>query len=287
MTYLRKRMIEDLTIRNYAPGTIKAYIGYVAKFAMYFRKSPDLLGPKQIRQYLVYLVEEKGVSVGTLTQVVAALRFLYCITLRRETVLPFIPYPRKERKLPIVLAVSEVRDFLAAVPNPKHHALLATMYSTGLRVNEAVNLLLQHIDLQRMTIFVQKGKRNKDRYVPLFPSLFAVLDEYMKNEHPRLYLFPRFGVMAPLTRYTPERICKKVCKKLGFTKVVTPHTLRHSFATHMLEAGADLKTIQHFLGHASLASTSIYLHIAVNSRKVPEDAADLLARVNETPYQKL
>jgi site-specific recombinase XerD len=279
-------MIEDLAIRNYSKSTIEGYVRYVEKFAMYFDKSPELLGPEEIREYQVYLVKKKKVSWAVFNMTVCGLRFLYCVTLGRESMIPLIPFPKKEKKLPVVLSVEEVAMFLGGVQNLKHHALLTTMYSAGLRVSEAVNLLVEDIDSQRMTIRVQCGKWKKDRYVPLFPSLLTELRDYWKVERPLPYLFPREGTEDPLTRYTPERVCNHVCRKLDFPKVVTPHTLRHSFATHLLEAGTDLRTIQIILGHKSLSTTAIYLHVAVNAKKLTDKAGDLFAEVKKQQRRK-
>jgi site-specific recombinase XerD len=279
-------MIEDLVIRNYSRHTIDGYIRYAAKFAMYFGKSPELLGPEEIREYQVYLVQKKKASWAVFNLTVCSLRFLYCVTLGRDSMIPLIPYPKQEKKLPVVLSVEEVGTFLNGVQNLKHHTLLTTIYSAGLRVSEAVNLMVEDIDSKRMTIRVRNGKGKKDRYVPLFPTLLTMLREYWKAKRPMPYLFPREGTNNPLTRGTPELVCTQTCRKLDFPKVVTPHTLRHSFATHLLEAGTDLRTIQIILGHKSLSTTAIYLHVAVNVKNLTDKAGDLLAEVRKQQRRK-
>jgi site-specific recombinase XerD len=236
-------MIEDMRIRNYSPHTIDCYIRYAGMFAKYFGKPPNLLGPEEVRSYQLYLLE-KNTSWGIFIQTVCALHFLYRVTLDKNWIIPHIPYPKKEKKLPVVLSVDEVSTFLRAIRNLKHRMLLMTMYSTGLRVTEAIQLLVSDIDSKRMAIRVRQGKGKKDRYVPLFPTLLTALRQYWKAYKPKVLLFPNSRTEQPLTRSTPELVCTETCKKLNFPKHVTPHTFRHSFATHMLEAGTDLRTIQ-------------------------------------------
>lgn len=269
-------MVEDMRIRNYSPHTIDCYIRYAGMFARHFGKPPSLLGPEEIRSYQLYLLEKK-ISWSIFIQTVCALHFLYRVTLGKDWIIPHIPYPKKEKKLPVVLSVDEVATFLGAIRNLKHRVLLMTMYSTGLRVTEAIHLLISDIDSKRMAIRVCQGKGRKDRYVPLFPTLLTTLRQYWKAYRPKASLFPSSRTEYPLTRYTPELVCKQTRKKLNFPKHVTPHTFRHSFATHMLEAGTDLRTIQLILGHRTLSTTAVYLHVAINAKQLTDKAQDLLA----------
>ena len=269
-------MIEDMRIRNYSPHTVDCYIRYVRMFAKHFGKSPGLLGPEEIRSYQLHLLE-KETSWSIFIQTVCALHFLYRVTLGKAWIIPNIPYPKKEKKLPEILSVDEVATFLGAIRNLKHRVLLMTMYSTGLRVTEAIHLLTSDIDSKRMAIRVRQGKGRKDRYVPLFPTLLTALRQYWKAYRPKESLFPSSRTEHPLTRYTPELVCTQTRKKLNFPKRVSPHTFRHSFATHMLEAGTDLRTIQLILGHRTLSTTAVYLHVAVNAKQLTDKAQDLLA----------
>ena len=272
-------MIEEMQIRNLSPNTITAYVRAVANFAKHFGKSPAVLGPEEIRAYQVYLIKKKNASWSDYIQTVCALRFLYKKTLRRGWAIEHIPFPKKPKKLPTVLSVDEVATFLGAVPNLKQRTMLMTMYSSGIRVSEAVSLLVEDIDSKRMAICIRKGKGNKERYVPLFPTLLAALRAYWVVYRPTSWLFPNPRTGEPLTRHTPEKVCTQTRKKLNFAKHVTPHTMRHSFATHLLEAGTDLRTIQLILGHASLSTTAIYLHVAVNAHQLTDKAQDLLGVV--------
>ena len=276
MTSLRTRMIEDMQIRNYSPHTIDCYVRYAGMYARHFGRSPSLLGPEEIRSYQLHLLEKKA-SWSIFIQTVCALHFLYRVTLAEDWIIPHIPYPKKEKKLPVVLSVEEVATFLRAIRNLKHRLLLMTMYSTGLRVTETTHLLISDIDSQRMALRVCQGKGKKDRYVPLFPTLLTALREYWKVYRPEPLLFPNSRTQCPLTRSTVALVCTQTCKKLRFPKHVTPHTFRHSFATHMLEAGTDLRTIQLILGHRTLSTTAVYLHVAINAKQLTDKAQDLLA----------
>lgn len=200
MSALRRRMIEDLRIRNYTPGTITIYVGSVARFAAHFGKSPDLLGPEQIREYQIHLIETRKVSWTVFNQAVCALRFFYNVTLGRKEVIEQIPHARVGTKLPVVLSVSEVRRFLKAVPNLKHRTVLMTMYGAGLRVAEALHLRLEDVDSERMVLRIRQGKGRKDRYVPLSPTLLKALRIYWKECQPQQWLFPGISQDRPLER---------------------------------------------------------------------------------------
>ncbi|HBO44539.1 MAG TPA: integrase [Planctomycetaceae bacterium] len=281
MTPLRQRMIQDLRLRNLAPNTQKAYVRAVAKFAEHFHKSPELLSVEEVRSYLVYLVEEKHASTQQYVQVLCALRFLFNVTLKRKEVLEDIPHPKTAQKLPLVLAMDEIAQFFAAVRNPKYRALLMTIYAGGLRVSEAVHLRVTDIDSKRMLIRVRQGKGRKDRYVNLSPKLLAILREYWRVFRPSDWLFPGKPPTRPLSRDAVNDLCKRICARAKMTKRVTPHTLRHSFATHLLEAGTDLRTIQILLGHRSLKTTARYTHVSEKTLRSAPSLLDLLPDLKE------
>lgn len=262
MSVLRQKMIEDLQIRNYSSHTIEAYIRCVANFAAHFGKSPDLLTPAHIREYQLFLVQQRQVSWPTLVQAVCALRFFYHRTLGRRWMIEFIPYPRRVKKLPLVLSQEEVLALLEATTNLKHQAILATIYATGLRVSEAANLLVSDIDSGRQLIAVRQGKGQKDRFVILSPKLLELLRRYWRSYRPTPYLFEGETPGRPINRGSINSLCQHAASAAKLSKPVTPHSLRHSFATHLLEAGTDLRTIQLLLGHNSLRTTAVYLHVS-------------------------
>ncbi len=262
MTALRQRMLEDLRLRNYAPNTIDAYVRHVAALAKYFGRSPDQLGPEHLREYQLYLLREKKPAWGTFNQMVCALRFFYETTLSQPGVVAQVPYAKQPRKLPTVLSQDEVRALFAAKSNLKHRAILHTLYATGLRVSELTHLQVTDIDSARQLIRVQQGKGSRDRMVMLSPKLLALLREYWLADRPSHWLFPGAVPNEPLTRSSVYRICQQAGECAGLAKAVTPHLLRHTFATHLLEAGTDLRTIQLLLGHRNLKSTAIYVHVS-------------------------
>src|SRR5436305_1535727 len=248
MTPLRRRMIDDMQLRNLAPRTIKAYVSRVGTFARHFGRSPEALGPDDVRAYLLYLVQEKHVSWTVYNQTVAALKFLYEVTLERSGVLQRIRCPKQPKKLPVVLSTDETARFFAAILGVKHRAILMTAYAAGLRVSEVVSLRPDDIDSQRMVIRVRQGKGRKDRYVMLSPRLLTLLREYWKAARPTPWLFPGQVPGQPLVAGSVRRICAQASQAADLGKHVTVHTLRHSFATHLLEAGTALRTIQVLLG---------------------------------------
>jgi len=262
MTRLRKRMLEDLRVRNYSARTQQIYIHHVARFAKHFRKSPDQLTTEDIRTYLVHLVETEHVSWILFNQAACALRFFYLVTLGRGDVVPHIPFPRTAKKLPTVLSAEEVVRLLRAVRNAKHRALLITIYAAGLRVSEALALKVSDIDSERMIITVRQGKGCKDRTVMLSPSLLAILRDYARRFRPRECLFPGKRPDRPLNATVVQRACAQARVAAGLSKPATVHTLLHSFATHLLEAGTDLRLIQTLLGHGSIKTTAIYTHVS-------------------------
>jgi integrase/recombinase XerD len=277
MTPLRQRMIEDMQVRNLSPHTQTCYVQQVSLFARYFGKSPEALGPEEIRSYQVYLTNTKKLAPGSILIAVAALRFLYKVTLHKDwSVEDIIPAPKKPQKLPIVLSPEEVGHFLSCIPSLKHRTILTVCYAAGLRISEAVHLKPTAIDSQRMVIRVEQGKGQKDRYVMLSPKLLEVLRSYWKAEHPQHWLFPGPVPGQPITRFAVEAACKKALRASGLRKRVTPHALRHGFATHLLESGTDLRKIQLLLGHRSLATTAHYLKVATSKVCSTTSPFDLL-----------
>jgi site-specific recombinase XerD len=262
MTPLRQRMLDDLRVRNYAAKTQTMYIQRVAEFAGHFGRSPDQLTTEDIRTYLVHLVGTKRVSWSAFNQTVCALRFLYKVTLGRGDLVPDIPFPRAVKKLPTVLSTDEVLRLLRAVRQPKHRVVLMTIYSAGLRISEALALKMSDIDSERMVIHVRQGKGRKDRTVMLSPQLLEVLRMHVRRVRPREWLFPARLREQPLNASAIQRSCAEACKAAGLDKHATVHTLRHSFATHLLEAGTDLRLIQTLLGHNSIKTTAIYTHVS-------------------------
>lgn len=262
MTPLRKRLIEELEIRNYSPKTIRLYVDNVARLARYYNRSPDKLSREEIRCYLVHLVEEKKLAVGTYKQALAALRYFYRWVLKRGDLVQDILAPRTERRLPIVLSVDEVQRLFAAIVSFKHRMILMTAYSAGLRIAETVNLQVTDIDSQRMVIRICQGKRKKDRYTVLSPTLLAMLRHYWWAARPVSYLFPGRCLDRPISVSSVQRACRAAQEKAGIEKTVTPHTLRHSFATHLLESGTDIRVLQSLLGHSSIRTTAIYTHVS-------------------------
>jgi integrase/recombinase XerD len=279
MTRLRQRMIEDMEMRNLSPQTVKGYLFHVSRFAKHFNQSPDLLGVDEIRQYQVYLLRERKVTASTLNHVLSALRFFYKVTLGRQWALEHLRSPRRAKRLPVVLSKAEVHRLLSAVRNLKHRTLLMTLYATGVRVSEAARLRVDDIDSKRMLIRVHQGKGKKDRYVPLSATLLQALRTYWKKVRSTGALFPSQRGGGPLTTGSITKVCVDARKKAGLSKRLTPHTFRHSFATHLLEAGTDLRTIQIILGHRSLRTTAIYLHVAENKIRLKRKAEDLLGVV--------
>ena len=258
---LRRRMIEDMTIRNLSPATQRSYISAVSKFSRHFRRSPDRLGLDEVRDFQVHLVA-KGVSWGSLNQVVCALRFFYGVTLGETTIPERIPYARTPRKLPVVLSADEVVRFLEAVSGLKSRAALTTAYAAGLRASEVAGLLIEDIDSDRGVIRVRHGKGAKDRDVMLSAQLLGILRTYWRLARPRRFLFPGRDEGRSINPTVLHAACRSAAKAAGLSKRVTLHTLRHSFATHLLENGTDIRIIQALLGHANLSSTARYTHVA-------------------------
>ena len=261
MTALRQRMLEDLQLRNYSPQTIEAYLRGVAQFAKYFRASPEQLGPEHVRQYQLYLVHQKHASWSLVIQTVSALRFFYTITLGQPSMIAYIPQPKRPLTLPTILSQAEVAALLQAPRRLKTRAMLTTIYAAGLRVSELCHLQVTDVDSSRMVLRIQQGKGQQDRYVMLSPRLLTLLRQYWQRDKPRTWLFPGPKPLQPLARNTVYRLCREAGVKAGLRKPVHPHALRHAFASHLLEAGVDLRRLQLLLGHQSLRTTSRYLHV--------------------------
>jgi integrase/recombinase XerD len=279
MTTLRQRMLDDMRVRNFSPRTQQIYISLVAQFARHFRRSPELLGPEEVRAFQIHLVEKQR-SRSLLIQTVAALRFFYQVSLGKQWPLQAIPYPKRERKLPVVLSPGEVARFFRAVENPRCQALLMTAYAAGLRISEVIGLTASDIDSERMLIHVRQGKGRKDRYVMLSTRLLTVLRRYWKSQRVgasrSALLFTSKKSEKPPCPRTIQRACRQAARKAQLPKRVTVHTLRHSFATHLLEAGSNIRTVQILLGHRSLNSTSRYTHISTNTLQGTQSPLDLL-----------
>jgi integrase/recombinase XerD len=277
MTSLRQRMMEDMQVRNLSPLTQTCYVQQVSLFARHFSKSPEVLGPEEIRSYQVYLTNEKKLAPASILIAVAALRFLYKVTLHKVWSLEdIIPAPKKPQKLPIVLSPEEVRHFLSCVASPKHRTILTTCYAAGLRVSEAAALQVTAIDSQRMVIRVEQGKGQKDRYVMLSPRLLEILRDWWRSQKPKRWLFPSDIPGRHITRYAVEQACQEAHRASRLSKPVTPHSLRHAFAVHLLEQGTDIRRIQLLLGHRSLATTARYLRIATSKVCSTTSPFDLL-----------
>lgn len=261
MTELRMKMKMDLELRGYSPSTIKHYLNSVSKFAKYFGKSPDFLNENHIRKYLHYCITEKQLSESTINTIYGSLRFFFKITLGREWNTDKLIRVKKIKKLPAVLSKSEVQSILNVTDNLKHKAILMTIYATGIRVSEATKLMVTDIDSKNMQIIIRQGKGKKDRYTLLSINNLEILREYWKRYKPQLYLFIGNELQKPITVRSIQRIFENSKNKVGIKKKVSVHTLRHSFATHLLEDGVDICYIQKLMGHTSINSTTKYLHL--------------------------
>jgi site-specific recombinase XerD len=281
MSPLRRRMLEDMQIRNYSPHTIDGYLRYMAQFAKHFHTSPDRLGPEHIRTYQLHLLHTQA-SESVFIQTVC-LRFSTrppC----RPWMVHYIPYAKTT--LPVILSRDEGKALLLAPRHLKHRVILAPLSATGVRVSELCQLQGTDIDSQRMVIHVRQGKGKRDRFVMLSPDLLPLLRRYWKLYQLQSWLFPGYRVTEPITRMGVAHLCRQAGRTAKLTKTIYPHLLRHSFATHLLEAGVDLRRIQLLLGHASLRSTSLYLHVAhpaLHATKSPLDALALPADLGNLP----
>ena len=263
MGELRDRMEADLRLRGYSVHTRDAYLRCARDFARHVGRSPTELGEDEIRAHLASLLHERHVQPATLGVYAAALRFLYRITLHRPELAALVPRPRVPERLPAILSVDEVARLLGAVRAPKYRALFMTCYDAGLRISEACALEPTDIDAARMQLHIRHGKGDRERSVPLSPRLLTVLRAYWQTAHPRRpYLFPGGKPDQPLSRESAGRALHQAVRASGLTKRISPHTFRHCFATHLLEAGTDLRTIQHLLGHRSIRATVRYTFVS-------------------------
>jgi len=283
ITALRERMVEDMRVRNLAANTQRVYLQHVARFAKYFGRSPTLLGPEEIRSYQIHLIEIEQRSRSTLVVATAALRFLYIVTLKRDWSIDEIPMSKVPLKLPQVLSADEIIRLLESIRSIKHRTVLMVAYAAGLRISEATHLRVRDIDSQRMVLRVEQGKGNTDRYVMLSPRLLEFLRTYWRIGRPQHWLFPGSPPDKPIDPNTVRQACHAARRRAGITKPVTPHTLRHAFATHLLESGTDVRTIQLLLGHRSLATTSRYLKVATSTVCATASPFDRLPPQSSTP----
>ncbi len=276
MTPLRQRMIEDMQLRNLSPRTIEAYVYHVASFAKHFGRSPERLGADEVRRYQLYLVQEKKASWSSFNQAVCALRFLYKVTCPQPFAVEHIAYGKRPKRLPTVLSRAEVTRLLECIPTLKHRVLVMTAYATGLRLSELTHLEVGDIDSSRMLVRVRQGKGQKDRVVPLSRRLLDELRVYWRAARPRRLLFPGRQPERPVHDTLVQKTIKAAARRAGIAKNVSPHVLRHSFATHLLEAGTDLRTLQRILGHSSLSTTAIYTHVTLARLQATVSPLDLL-----------
>lgn len=274
MSELRQRMLTDLRIRNYAERTQAIYITRVADMARHLRRSPAALSAEEVHEYLRYLKEEREVSRSAFAQVVGALRFLYRFTLDRPEMVPHIPYPRIKRRHPVVLSPEEVVRLLNAIGNLKHRTVAMVLYGAGLRISEALALELRDIDSGRMVITVRHGKGDADRQVALSAVLLEALRTYWQAYRPARCLFPGQDPEKPMVSSTIQRVLKAARVRARIAKPAGPHVLRHSYATHLMEAGTDLRVIQTLLGHRSLRTTQIYTHVATERVRATRSPLD-------------
>jgi integrase/recombinase XerD len=272
---LRQRMIDDMAIRNMSPNTQKAYIRAVKNFSLHFGKSPDKLSFEDVRKYQLHLVS-RGLQAATIIPIMCAIRFFYGTTLGRPGVAEHIPLARKADTLPAVLTRDQVVRFLKAVPDLEMRTIFITIYSAGLRVSEAVALTARDIDSANMVIHVRQGKGRKDRYVMLSEQLLAILRAYWKCAHLQHLVFPGPDPQRPITVRSVQRACREGVRIAGLDPSVTVHTLRHSFATHLLEQGVDIHVIQDLLGHRHITSTTRYARVALNTIRQIQSPLELL-----------
>lgn len=261
LTPLTKRLAEDLQIRNRAAATIDAYTYHVQRFADFTKKPLDRATPQDVRNFQLHLLEVRKVGYSSFNQAVCALRFLYTTTLPRKWPVRMIPFGKRPKKLPTVLCRREVDDLLRCTPNLKHRTFFMTLYGAGLRLSEAAHLKIADIDSARMQLNIARGKGAKQRLVPLSPRLLKTLREYWKQHRPTTYLFPGKTPDKPYAATSIQKAIKASAARAGIRKSVHPHVLRHSFATGLLESGVDILTISRLLGHASFATTMVYLHV--------------------------
>ena len=299
MTQLQQQLHDELVRRHYAASTIRNYETSVEAFRRHIGTPLDGVGPDDLRRYHVFLFDERKLAVGTVAIHISALRFFYGRVLKRRDMQEDLPYPKRRRRLPVVLSTEDVQRLIAGAKNLYHRTLLLTLYGTGLRRSEVCHLKVRDIDSQRMILRVQQGKGDRDRDLPLTPTLLAALREYYRWMRPQTYLFPGtvrgWRADKPITAKVIWTAVRLAARKAGLTQAVAPHTLRHAYATHAHEAGADLRTLQILLGHADIAHTTVYLHLSrrhlqaapnpLEQLQVPTPAALPRSRTKRKPEQ--
>ncbi|MDP9114349.1 MAG: tyrosine-type recombinase/integrase [Acidobacteriota bacterium] len=291
MTSLRQRVLDELQRRNYSSETTRGYIHAIQQFADYFGKSPERLGGQEIRQFQLHLLRDKKLAPGTVEGRMSALRFLYKKTLkRRDIAYDDLIFPKVPRKLPVVLSPEEITRMIEAAPNLMHRTILMLLYGTGMRRTEASLLKVNDIDSERMVIHIQQGKGSRDRDVLMTPKLLEALRAYWRWKKPKIYLFPSTaghrGLEQPISHRTVWYACKEAAARAGIKKRIGPHTLRHSFATHLLESGTDLRTIQLLMGHADLKHTTLYLHLSNRHLRAAVNPLDQIIIGSHNPSRK-
>ena len=282
---LRRRMIEDMTVRNFAPKTQHDYIRAVTKLARFLGRSPDTATAEDLRRFQLHLTENR-VGAPTINFTVTVLRFFFTITLDRADAIKHLTFVPEPRKIPVVLSLEEVARLLEAAPGPKYKAALAAAYGAGLRVSEVATLKVSDIDSERMMLRVEQGKGHKDRHAMLAPQLLELLRDWWRIARPQVWLFPGQNPVNPMTTRQINRACHAAADMARITKRVSPHTLRHSFATHLLEQNTDIRMIQVLLGHAKLETTALYTHIATNTIRAvmsPLERLSLKPKKDEPP----
>jgi integrase/recombinase XerD len=283
MSQLRQRMIEEMQLRRYATKTQEAYVHWVSELAKYYHKSPDEIGSEEVRRWFIHLTNERQLSRSSVTTALSALKFFYERVLRREWAEFNLVRPRPEKKLPVVLSVTEVQRLLRCVEMPRYRICLSVLYSCGLRLQEGTHLRVSQIDSNRMVLHIQGGKGNKDRYVPLPQATLDLLRNYWSTHHHPVWLFPATIPQGwtppqsqPMDGSGVQKAFKAALHSSGLQKAATPHSLRHSYATHLLEAGVNLRLIQTYLGHESLSTTAIYTHLTRHAETVASETIDRL-----------
>jgi len=280
VTHLRQAMLEELHRRNYAPSTITYYLRHVEEFARHFKRRPDHLNHTHLRTYQAYLLRERKLKPRTVRLHVAALRFFFVKTLKRRYLLDDTPYPRAPRRLPQILSIEEVTQLIEAAHSLSHRTMLMVLYSTGMRNAELRHLQVTDIDSRRMLIHIQRGKGGRDRFVPLSPTLLTTLRVYYRWMRPKTWLFPGtvngWRADKPITPKVLWDACVVAARRAGIRKRCSPHLVRHSYATHLLESGADLRTIQLLLGHVEVRHTVLYLHLSQQHLQAVANPLDAL-----------
>jgi len=277
MGQLRDRMEQDLKLKSVSPATIRNYLLYCRKFAAFYMRSPEELGASEIRAFLLHQIEVEQLAYASYRQVYAALKFLYSVTLGRPGEVSRLPFPKRHPTcLPKVLTVDQLTAFFAAIRKPKYRALFMTCYAAGLRLGEACHLRVEDIDSQRMVIRIRTGKGGRERLTILSPRLLVVLRAYWRLAKPSVWLFPGATPTRPVAIDTARSVFHRARVQAGLPDGYSPHSLRHSFATHLLDAGTDLVLIQHLLGHRSIKTTSGYIHVSLTRLQQAQSPFDRL-----------